>query len=154
MNSTRLARLSLLPLVLLTVCIVAPICVSAKEKTIATSNTVDVETRVIAVSSADLDIGTRRVSKSVTWTMGFLTRTQLEQRKRNLVNELCRQCNADVLVDPKFTYKKRILGGGKLIVEGYPARYVNFRKMSQTEIDSLLLSPKYDDDNKVIFINK
>lgn len=116
-------------------------------------NTVDIETTITAVSTADLEIAEERVSMSKTWTMNFLSATSLEQRKSNLTIELCRKVGADILVDPQFTYSKRIFGGGKLTVSGYPAKYKNFRTMTEEEIDTFIVTPRYN-KGKVVFINK
>lgn len=117
------------------------------------ANVVNVETTITAVSTADLEIADKRVSKSATWTMNFLTRNTLEQRKANLIVELCREADADVLVDPQFTFTKRVFGGGKLTVSGYPAKYKNFRTMTDSEIDAFIITPEYN-TGKVVFINK
>ena len=122
-------------------------------KTKTQSNVVNVETTITAVSTADLEIADKRVSKSATWTMNFLTGNTLEQRKANLIVELCRETGADVLVDPKFTFTKRVFGGGKLTVSGYPAKYKNFRTMTDSEIDAFIITPEYN-TGKVVFINK
>ena len=113
----------------------------------------EIENRIVAVSGADLIISETSVSKSATWVTGLFSRTDLEQRKTNLINQLCREVGADVLVDPQFTYSKRFLGGGKLTVRGYPAKYKSFAPLTDEQIDSLLINPKFD-SNKVIFINK
>ncbi len=117
------------------------------------ANTVYIETVITAVSSADLIISKERVSKSTSWFAKIFSPTSLEQRKENLITELCRETRADVLVDPQFTYKKRIFGGGRLTVSGYPARYKNFRAMTKNEIDTFIISSKYQ-TGKVVFINK
>lgn len=116
-------------------------------------NTVNVETTITAVTVAELDISDERVTKTVTWSMNFLAPTDLDQRKKNLITDLCREVRADVLVDPQFTFSKRILGGGKLTVSGYPARYTNFRTMSEAEVEAFIVSPEYQ-TGKVVFINK
>ena len=124
-----------------------------KDNTQTDYNVVNVETTITAVSTADLEIADERVSKSDTWTMNFLTGNSVEQRKTNLIIELCREVGADVLVDPQFTFKKRFLGGGKLTVSGYPAKYKNFRTMSDKQIDAFITTPEYQ-TGKVVFINK
>lgn len=131
-------------------------CTSAyarKTKEVGVVNSVDVETTITAVSTADLNISEERVSMSKVWTLNFLSATSLEQRKANLIIELCRREGADILVDPQFTYTKRVLGGGKLTVSGYPAKYTNFRTMTDKEIDTFIVSPTYN-TGKVVFINK
>lgn len=113
---------------------------------------VEVVDKVLAVAGADLIIGPTRVSKTTTWTLNFLSPIDLEIRKRNLVQELCRAVNADILINPQFSYSKRILGGGKLTVSGYPAKYNNFRSLTENEIDSIIIGKKYPEDT-IYFIN-
>ena len=140
-------------LICILICILVPFCLIGKKNQNTDSNITQIENKIVAVSGAELIISENSVSKTITWVTGFINRTDLEQRKINLINDLCREVGADVLVDPQFTYSKRILGGGKLSVRGYPAKYRNFKPLSEIEIDSLLLNPKFD-SNKVIFINK
>lgn len=111
-----------------------------KSSTASIPNTVSVESRVISFVAADLDVNTDRVSRTMKWFSGFLTPENLEQRKDRLLEELKQSCGADVIIDPQFEYSPKILGGGRLSVSGYPARYVNFRNLTPTEIDSLILS--------------
>lgn len=119
----------------------------------APGNTVNVETTITAVTVAELNIADERVEKTVKWSMNFLSGNSLEQRKANLIVELCREVGADVLVDPQFSYSKRMLGGGVLTVSGYPATYKNFRTMTDEEVDAFIVSPEYE-TGKVVFINK
>ena len=116
-------------------------------------NAVSVETTITAVAAADLTIADERVEKSTSWGPKMFSPTSLEQRKANLIVELCREVGADVLVDPQFTYSKRFLGAGKLTVSGYPAKYKSFRSMSEAEIDAFITTPEYK-EGKVVFINK
>lgn len=139
---------------IVTLCFLFFTCTAfAGEKQETASNSVEVETTITAVTVAELSIGDKRVSKTTSWNLKFLSPTDLEQRKKNLITELCREVGADVLVDPQFTYSKRILGGGKLSVSGYPASYTNFRTMTEREIDAFIVSPEYQ-SGKVVFINK
>lgn len=126
---------------------------SARKEEFPSGAGVGVEATITAVSAADLDISAVRVQKSVSWGPKVFSQTSLEQRKANLIVELCREVGADVLVDPQFTYSKRILGAGKLTVSGYPAKYKSFRSMSEEEIKAFIATPDYK-EGKVVFINK
>ncbi|MCM1153243.1 MAG: hypothetical protein NC328_06290 [Muribaculum sp.] len=117
------------------------------------NRTVEINTTITAVTAADLDIKDVRVSKTDSWRIKIFSPTDLEQRKANLIVELCREVGADVLVDPQFTFTKRPLGGGKLTVSGYPATYKNFRSMTDNEVDAFITTPEYQ-QGKVVFINK
>lgn len=140
-------------LILSIICILVASVVFAEKNRNTDYNIAPVKNQILAVSGAQLEISDISVSKTTTWFTGLFNRTDLEQRKTNLINELCREVGADVLVDPQFTYSKKILGGGKLTVRGYPAKYKKFRILSEEEIDSLIINPKYD-SNTIIFINK
>ena len=122
-----------------------------KEKT-QEGRSASVEHRVLGVAGADIEIGKERVSKSTTWTMNFLAPMDLETRKRNLIKSLCKSLRIDLLVDPQFTYSRRILGGGKLTVTGYPAKYVNFHNLTETQIDSVILKSE-ETESKAVFYN-
>lgn len=125
----------------------------ARETESEPENVVNVETTITAVTAADLTIDENRVCKSVSWGPKVFSRTSLEQRKANLIVDVCREVGADVLVDPQFTYSKRFLGAGKLTVSGYPAKYKSFRSMSEEEIKAFIATPEYK-EGKVVFINK
>lgn len=135
------------------VCILVSSGVYAEKNRDTDYNIAPVQNQILAVSGAQLEISEISVSKTTSWFTGLFSRTDLEQRKKNLINDLCREVGADVLVDPQFTYSKNILGGGKLTVRGYPAKYQKFRTLSDEEIDSLIINPKFD-SNTIIFINK
>lgn len=145
--------MSFLRLIFSVICILVFSLAMAKKDQNTDFNVAHLENKILAVSGAELEISSVSVSKTVTWVIGLFNRTDLEQRKKNLVYELCREIGADILVDPQFTYSKTILGGGKLTVRGYPAKYKTFRSLSDEQIDSLLIHPKYD-TNTIIFINE
>lgn len=136
-------------LLMTTLCFIA----SGEKHQFSSPSEVQVENRILAVAGADLDISPQRVSKTATWAFNFLSPMQLEQRKSNLIDALCREVGADILIDPQFTYSRRILGSGKLTVSGYPARYRDFRSLNELEIDSLILN-KDTVPERVIFINR
>ncbi len=139
-------------LVLLLVCIVVNSAGAREGEAPLTSN-VSVNTAITAVTAAELDISAVRVQKSVTWGPKLFSQTSLEQRKENLIVELCREVGADVLVDPQFTYSKRFLGSGRLTVSGYPAKYRSFRSMSEDEVKAFITTPDFK-EGRVVFINK
>lgn len=140
-------------IIITTILAVIAISTEAKKTPTQSDRGVEVETTITAVSAAELIISDDRVSLSTSWGPKIISPTNLEQRKENLIVELCRKVGADVLVDPQFTYTRRILGGGRLSVSGYPAKYKNFRSMTDKEIDKFITSPEYN-TGKVVFINK
>ena len=123
----------------------------AEEKQETPYYAVPVKNVVTALTMADVEVGSQRVEKSVSWKIK--SSTDINQRKENLQIMLCRDTGADFLVDPQFTYEKRILGGGKLTLSGYPAKYVNFRNMTELEIKTFILNPDTL-SGKAIFLNQ
>ena len=135
-------------------CITATPCFLAGAKqTVEVPGQAEVENVILAVSGADIQIFDFKVSKTVTWSLNFLSPMTLEERKANLINRVCKEYGVDLLIDPQFTYSRRILGGGKLTVSGYPAKYVNFRSLNELQVDSLILNRDCIED-RAIFINR
>lgn len=127
--------------------------ITADEKQEISLPTVNIETVIKAVTMADLEIADKRITKSVNWKTQLFSPTDLEQRKQNLIRKLCLETGADIIIDPQFEYEKKIFGGGKLTVSGYPAKYKNFRNMTDTEIEGLIVNPTFK-ENKIIFITE
>lgn len=114
--------------------------------------TVAVRSEIVAVVGAEVKVGEERVSRKMKWLIGFLSKEQLADRKSRLLSELRRASRADIIIDPQFEYCPKPLGGGSLILTGYPARYVNFRNLTSLQIDSLILTGKYN-PNSALFFN-
>lgn len=152
--AAAMKKFSLKSLILLFLFSLTSVMVLAKKEEPDGPKVVDIDDRVIAVAGADLEIAPKRASKTVTWTMNFLTRQDLEMRKENLIKALCKETNADVILDPQFSYSKRILGGGKLTLTGYPAKYKSFRTLTQNEIDSIVVGNNYTEGKVIIISNR
>lgn len=86
----------------------------------------------------DLDIRPDKVSKTVTFT----NMESLETAKNNVVRELLKEKNADVLVEPTFE-STTTRGATELTVYGWPANYKNFRQIEEKDIKLLEVKPNY-----------
>ncbi|MDG4950559.1 hypothetical protein NLM59_06460 [Weeksellaceae bacterium KMM 9724] len=87
---------------------------------------------------ADLTVSQRKVSKTVTFTK----METLEAAKNNVVRELLKEHNADVLVEPTFE-STTTAGKTELTVYGWTATYKNFRQMEESDIKFLEVRPSF-----------
>ena len=86
----------------------------------------------------DLEVSQEKVSKTVSWGIPlFKMPVSLEIRRSNIVAELVKENDADVLVEAQYIYKKNILGSGSLTVIGYPAKFKDFRKATEKDLDAI-----------------
>lgn len=100
------------------------------------ATTVDIDAYVVQYPTvADLEISPKKVSKSTSWVSLFST-TNKETRKENLTAELLSESDADVLVEPHYIHKKNVFDN-TLTVSGFPAKFKNFRKATDKDLEAL-----------------
>lgn len=128
------------------------VVVEGKDET-TPSNVADVTNTVISVAGADIRVAKERAVITSSWLIKLFSPRDLEQKKKELIEELKKRTKADIIVDPQFTITKKRLGGGKITLRGYPAFYTDFRNLTPTEVDSLILHEKYE-SGSVIFFDK
>ena len=103
-----------------------------------TAQTADVDSRVYNLTVADMDVSENRATKTTEWKWTPLSSVSLSAQKENATAELLREHDADVLVEPQYTIKRRgLFRGGSVTVTGYPAKYANFRRMSKEDADKI-----------------
>ncbi len=117
------------------------------------TNVAEVRNNVTAVTAAEVNISKERAYLSTTWIIKLFSPRDLEAKKKEMIADLCKKEKADIIIDPQFTIKKKILGGSTLTLSGYLARYVNFRNLTPIEVDSLIIHNKYR-DGSVVFFNQ
>lgn len=139
--------------VVLAMCVAVPYMSRAEKERTDPSNVAEVTNVIVSVSGADVSVAKERASLSSSWIMKLFSPRDLELKKASLVVELKKRTHADVIIDPQFIVEKRILGGGKITLSGYPAYYTNFRNLTPVEVDSLILKDKYK-PGTVIFYDK
>lgn len=115
-------------------------------------NTINVDTRIIAPLIADIDVKDIRVEKSKKFYWVKFTEDELEFQKQNLIKLKCYEIGADTLVDVKFIIHTNKIGVTELIISGYPAKYRNFRSMTQEEIDYFIKGNKLNSGQIIIFL--
>lgn len=105
-----------------------------------TSQTTGVDARVYNLTVADLDVADQKVSKTVDWKWTPLSTVSVESQKKNAEAELCNETGADVVIEPQYEVNRRgLFRGGSVTVTGYPAKYRNFRPMTQEDAEKIAL---------------
>lgn len=138
-------------LLLVLMCLASPLTSVGKSDQTTLSNTSEVTNTITAVAGADLSVAKERATLSTSWLIKLFSIGDLDQKKSVLIERMKKATKADVIIDPQFLLEKKPLGGGKLTLTGYPARYTNFRNLTPTEVDSLILHNKYRSGTVVFF---
>ena len=99
-----------------------------------TSSTYGVDTKIVNYTVADMDVQPVKVSKTYSWSYNPFKRVSIERVKTNVTAQLLNEAGGDVLVEPQYIVEKRgWLRGGSVTVIGFPAKYKNFHKMTESE---------------------
>ena len=87
---------------------------------------------------ADLDVEQEKISATAT----FNGIESLDNARNEVIRKALKTANADVLVEPSF---ESTTSGGKtdLTVYGWPAKYKNFRQLTEEDIKYLEIKPQY-----------
>lgn len=103
---------------------------------------------------ADLEVSQQRVSYSKTFSV---TGEVGSTAKNEVIRELLKQHNSDVLIEPIFESTK---SGAKLelTVTGFPAKYKNFRTIQKSDIELIEATPgfiqKAEENISGVILNK
>ncbi len=104
-----------------------------------TADTADVKNHVNTYPEvADLDVQAK-VTKTMTWSFRpfYLGEPKKSTAKGNLISDVLKENNADVLLEPQFHFEKTQYGQRTLTVSGYPATYKNFRKATDADLNAI-----------------
>ncbi len=113
---------------------VSAVVLSSCSTVTSTSNYCSVNSSIHSLTAASVRVDKKRAEKGTNWEWNPFARVSTETRKNNIVAELLREVNADVLVDPQFIITKHgLFSGGKITVSGYPGHYENFHTMTFDE---------------------
>ena len=88
---------------------------------------------------ADIKVG-QKVSKTTSWNFSLFSNKIMDSRKirtDNLMADLIKDCDADILFEPEAVYTKKSFGRRTLTVTGYPASLSNIRNASVSDLDTL-----------------
>lgn len=86
---------------------------------------------------ADLNVRPAKVSH----TKVFKSGTSTVNANSDVIRELLQRENADVLIEPTFETTS-VVGKTEITVYGYPATYVNFRPIQESDIKLVEVAPK------------
>lgn len=100
---------------------------------------------------ADLDVKNVRVQKSCTWNWSFGEPT-LNSMKETLIADLLKENGGDILLEPRFTFKKEFFGERVLTVEGFSARFKNFRNASVKDLEALEMSESRPEHERNVYM--
>lgn len=127
--------------ILVSVLVLASLCSCTTVK--LTSKTADVTTAVMQYPTVtDLQV-LEPASASVEWYWNPFNRVSMTVRKGNLVANLLKEKDADVLLEERFVFESNGFGGGRLTVTGYPAKFTEFRKATEADLDALRVANPY-----------
>ena len=97
-----------------------------------------VETKVVSVTVADMNVQSQRVEHTSSWKWSPFKRHSVSKESEKATGELLKEQQADVLVEPQYTVQRRgLFRGGSVTVSGYPATYYNFRPMTQEDATAI-----------------
>lgn len=112
------------------------LCVTSCTTVKKTSYIAEVQTAVVQYSTVtELEV-MEQATATVEWGWNPFRRISLDTRKGNLVANLLKAKDADVLLEEQFIYESNGFSG-TLTVTGYPAKFKGFRKATEADLDAL-----------------
>lgn len=92
-----------------------------------------------------------KIESSMQWSFRpfHLGEPKLEVAKGNLVADVLKQHNADVLLEPQFKFTKQPFGMRHLVVTGFPATYGEFRKATEADLEAIKVTNEFNEKEKL-----
>lgn len=124
-----------------------------------TATATDVATTVQTYPEvADLDIQ-QKVTETKVWSFKpfHIGEPKLATVKGNLIAETLKKYNADIMLEPQFSFQRTSYGERVLTVTGFPAVFKNFRKATESDLEAIKackhpnLQKKYNDSKGTLF---
>ncbi|MBQ7192211.1 MAG: hypothetical protein IJS00_04990 [Paludibacteraceae bacterium] len=138
-----------LPLV--AICLMAS-CSSSVSCTFRTARSTDVPVEMRAQwTTADLQVSEDKVSFTMDVEQGVMM--SADKIRENAIGLLLEKHNADVLINPLFTYDYIDNRLTSVTVSGYPARHTNFRNISFEEQQKFLIEKEKAQNAPQMVIN-
>lgn len=102
-----------------------------------TAHVSEVEAKVYQYPTvADLEV-MPKMEGTRSWNWRPIGNPDRNVEQGNLVAEMLKEKDADVLLEEQVIFTKTTLGKRELIVTGYPARLKNFRKATEQDLQAL-----------------
>lgn len=99
--------------------------------------TAEVQTTVVQYPTVtDLEI-LPKIEKTIAWQWNPFQSDNVNLKKTNLMYDVLKEAGADVLLEPQYNYTKVPFLERRLTITGYPAKFKNFRKATDADIDAL-----------------
>lgn len=115
-----------------------------------TATTTDVNNSISSFPEVvDLEVQ-GKVTHTMTWNFRpfHIGEPKKSTARGNLIAETLKETNADVLLEPQFSFERVSYGERVLTVTGYPATYKNFRKATPADIEAIKACDKINEKNK------
>lgn len=105
---------------------------------------------------ADLEVNPQKVSKTEEWDfVPFnIGQPSMKIRKNNMVADILKDNNADVLLEPQTVFVKQPFGKRTLTITGFSAKFSNFRKATDEDLKALEVVGTPSATNKIYNVNK
>ncbi len=106
----------------------------------ATSTAISVDTNVTQYPTiVDLEVSNDQISKEVRWTyFQFLfNKINIKKNHSTIVYDMLKENNADILLEQRVQTTSVPFGARTVEISGYPAKFKDFRKPTQEEIDEI-----------------
>lgn len=104
-----------------------------------TASTVEIDAQVSQYPTvADLEVQ-KKVEATITWNFRpfHIGEPKMKYIKGNMIAEILKKANADVLLEPQIIYSRTSFGERQYTVSGYPATFKNFRKATSADLEAL-----------------
>lgn len=105
----------------------------------STSTAINVESGIYQYPTvADLTVK-KKIEKVVSWNFVVFNWGQppLELRKSNLIADIIKENDADILLEPQMIFTKKLFGKRTLVITGFPASFKDFRKATNEDLKAL-----------------
>ena len=93
----------------------------------------------------------QKVESSMQWSFRpfHIGEPKLDVAKGNLVADVLKHYNADVLLEPQFKFTKNAFGARLLVVTGFPATYNEFRKATDADLEAIKATQVFNEKEKL-----
>ena len=104
-----------------------------------TATTVDVNSNINTYPEVDDLVVPPTVNQTMTWNFRpfHIGEPKTSTAKGNLLAETLKANNADIMLEPQFTFEKTSYGERVLAVTGFPATFKNFRKATAEDLEAI-----------------